>query len=314
MIKRINIIILIIILSVIFVLSIRAENWSNIDSVHFVIYHINNRKRALEVRNICEDFYVEVTDKFGVEPDRKIEIWISNSEEQFRSTVNAPISDWAVGAAYPLRGRIVIQNPTFIEDRHFELSRIVKHEIVHVMLGLYVGRNLRKIPLWFNEGLAMYFSEGWSISRHWTILGNVVTKSIIPLEDLSDRFPRNTARAQLAYAESHNAVSMIVRKYGWRNIQKIISEINKGKDFSQAFSDVTGVKLSDFEEKWMDSLNKNYKWISILSSSMVIWVVISVGFIFAYLKYRKVMHDRMEQWEEEENQTDEFFEIVGRKE
>lgn len=309
--RRVNF--LIAILSILFAISVEAEDWSTIDSAHFVIYHIDNQKRALEVRQIGENCYPEIKSKFGLVSDNKIEIWVCDSEEQFRSTVDAPIYDWAVGAAYPLLGRIVIQNPTFIENRHFELSRIVRHEIVHVMLGLAVGRNLKNVPLWFNEGLAMYFSEGWSISRHWLILGNVVTKSIIPLNNLSKRFPQNSAHAQLAYAESHNAVSMMVREYGWQNMQQIIREIAKGKSFSQAFFVATDVNLSDFEKEWMDSLNRNYKWISILSSTMVIWIVISVAFIFAYLKYRSVMRRKMKEWEKEENRTDEFFEIVERE-
>ena len=310
--RRVNLI-LTTILSILFAISVGAEDWSTIDSAHFVIYHIDNQRKAREVRQICEDFYVEIVDKFRFVPDKKIEIWICDSEKQFRSTVNAPIQDWAVGCAYPLLGRIVIQNPTFIENQHFELSRVLKHEIVHVILGLSVGDNLRNIPVWFNEGLAMYFSEGWSISRHWLILGNVITKSIIPLESLSKRFPKSSPRAQLAYAESHNAVSMMVGEYGWENIHNIIREIAKRRSFPQAFFSVTGVKLNDFESKWRDFLNKRYKWVSVLSSSMVIWIVISVTFIFVYLKYRQIMRRKMEEWEQEENQTDEFFEIVGRK-
>jgi len=298
------------ILLIFFAVDIGAEEWSRLNTEHFATYHISNEAKACEVGKISEDFYIEITDRFNFIPDKKIEIWICNSKKQFRTNVNGAIQDWAIGCAYPLIGRIVIQNPTFIEKQHFELSKIVKHEIVHVILGLYLGKNVRNIPLWFNEGLTMYLSEGWSISRHWIILGNVITQSIIPLSELSETFPQNNSLAQLAYAESHSAISMMFGEYGEAKINNIINQIGKGENFPKAFFNVTGIELNEFEKKWMDFLNTRYKWVSILSSSLVVWVLISIVFIYVYWQYRKTMHNKMEKWEQKENQKDEFFDLL----
>lgn len=308
MMRRVNFILTTILF--LFATGVNAEDWSTLNSTHFVIYHIGNQRKAREVHKICDDFLIEMIDRFGFVPDKKIELWICDSEKQFRSTVNAPIQDWAVGCAYPLLGRIVIQNPTFIEKQHFELSRILQHEIVHVILGFSVGNNLRNIPLWFNEGLAICFSEEWSISKHWLMLGSVVTQRIIPLENLSNTFPKRSHNAQLAYTESHSAVSVMIDEYGWENIREVIREVAEGKNFDQAFFNVTSVKLDDFEKKWRRSLKQRYKWISILSSSMLLWLSISVTFIWAYLKYRKITHSKIEEWEQEETQKDPFFEML----
>ncbi len=285
--------------------SAAPEQWNTLDSTHFVIHYGGNDNHAILVQRISEQFYTQVTARLGA-IDGKIDLWIL-SPRQFRSPTAAPIQDWAVGYAYPLKQRIVIKNPSIIENQNLELTRVVKHEIVHVILGGRVGKQIKEIPLWFNEGLAMYESDEWSYGRGWLMLGAVLRKSLIPLDQLVSSFPTKKHHAQLTYAESFSAVSMIARDYGDEKLREIIDFVAQGENMDSAFVLAIGMNLAQFQSRWMQYLNQHYKWPFILSSSMLLWSAITAILVLAYLRRRQTKRMKFAQWEREEQQQDEFF-------
>ena len=281
----------------------QSGKWQTLESEHFIIHYTKERKQAVSIQRVSENFYKRATNMLGT-INGKIDIWLISGKE-FHAT--APIQDWAVGYAYPLKRRIVIKNPSFLENRKLELARVVKHEIVHVIFGARVGEQMKNVPLWFNEGLAMYGSEEWSHSRYWLMLTNVFSKSIIPLDQLSYQFPEGKRLAQLAYAESFSAVSMIARDHGDKKLREITDLLAMGEDMDNALMFATGMNLAQFQQQWMQYLTKHYKWFSILSSSMLLWGAVSLIVVWAYLRRRRLKRMKITEWEEEENQQDEFF-------
>jgi hypothetical protein len=281
----------------------QSEKWHTLESNHFIIHYTKEQKQAVLLQRVSENFYQHATGMLGAITG-KIDIWLISGEE-FHAT--APIQDWAVGYAYPLKQRIVIKNPGLLENRKLELSRVVKHEIVHIIFGARVGEHIRNVPLWFNEGIAMYGSEEWSYGHYWLMLTNVFAKSIIPLNKLSSQFPKEKRLAQLAYAESFSAVAMIARDHGDEKLRKITDFLAAGEDMDTALAFATGMNLAQFQQQWMQYLNKHYKWLSILSSSVLLWGAVSFIVIWAYLRQRRLRRMKIAEWEEEESQRDEFF-------
>ncbi|MFQ6041426.1 MAG: peptidase MA family metallohydrolase, partial [Candidatus Poribacteria bacterium] len=204
----------------------RTDKWQTLETEHFIIHYTNERKQAVLLQRVSENFYQRATDMLGTITG-KIDIWLISGRD-FRAT--APIQDWAVGYAYPLKRRIVIKDPSFFENSKLELARVVKHEIVHIIFGARIGEGMKNAPLWFNEGIAMYGSEEWSYSHYWLMLTNVFSKSIIPLNKLSSQFPKEKRLAQLAYAEGFSAVSMIARESGDEKLREITDLLAMGED------------------------------------------------------------------------------------
>ncbi|HIE25749.1 TPA: hypothetical protein EYP66_00510 [Candidatus Poribacteria bacterium] len=281
----------------------QSEKWQILETEHFIIHYTNEHKQAVSLQRVSENFYKRATDMLGTIAG-KIDIWLISGRD-FRAT--APIQDWAVGYAYPLKRRIVIKNPSFLENSKLELARVVKHEIVHVIFGARIGKYMKNVPLWFNEGIAMYGSEEWSYGHYWLMLTYVFSKSIIPLNKLSNQFPKEKRLAQLAYAESFSAVSMIARDYGDEKLREITDLLAIGEDMDSALLFATGMNLAQFQQRWMQYLTKHYKWFSILSSSMILWGAVSLIVVWAYLRQRRLRRMKIAEWEEEESQQDEFF-------
>jgi hypothetical protein len=290
----------VVLMAFVFILSAGAETWKSIESDHYVIMFGESESTARDIQRIAEDFHLKITKDLGYSPEKKIVIWFYESQKEFKLASNAPIQDWAAGYAYPLSARIVIRNPASLKDKKLNLSRLVKHEITHVVFGLYVGRNLRYVPAWFNEGLAMYEAEQWSYGQYWIMLTGALSDSLFPLYELGNEFPVGESQARMAYAQSCSIVNFLVREYGEDSFRECISLLAEGRGIDEALAGAIGIDSYWLEKKWLKSIKKRYKWISLVSSWVVLWTFVVLIALLAYWR-RKVRNRRIiKRWEEEE--------------
>ncbi|MDE0041814.1 MAG: peptidase MA family metallohydrolase [Candidatus Poribacteria bacterium] len=283
------------------------ESWDLIESENYLVYYRGNVKSAQRVLDIAEDFHPKMRRLMGDIHLGKIEIWVCEAPSEFQAAVHAPIQDWAIGCAFPLSRRIVIQNPRVIVQRDFQLSQVIRHEIVHIVFGQRTQKAIGKIPRWFVEGIAIYFSGEWAPRRNDTLMKHIFSKSVIPLADLSQRFPKSENLAQLAYAESQNAVTWLAETHGVEKLWEIIDRLASGIDLDSAFRDSIGLSLSAFDAKWRKSLSQRYHWAAMLSSSHLFWGSLALFFLLVYLRYWRYKRRRLRELERESEEVDAFF-------
>ncbi len=276
-------------------------------STHFQIYHQPYERLAQDVADIAEKFYPRLDRLIGGVEMGKIEIWICETQKQFQSAVHAPIQDWAIGCAFPLSRRIVIQNPRVVIERKFQLSQVIRHEIVHVAFGQRTKAAIGDIPLWFVEGIAIYLSGEWAPHRHEVMFEHILSGSIIPLANLTERFPRSEKLAQLAYAESLNAVAWLAEIAGIEKLWEIIDLLGEGSDLDTAYKKVIGWNLTTFDVEWRSSLSQRYHWAAIFSSSYLFWGSLALLSIPIYLRWRQRARQRLTELDRQESQVDAFF-------
>jgi len=292
--------IIVITLIFLFALTANAEDWSIIESDHFMVRYTANLSTAQDIQNIAESFLPQVSSGLGYSTGRKIDIWFCETRKEFERTVNAPIQDWAAGCAYPLQARIVLLDPALSEDRRIDLTRLIEHEITHVVFGLYIKDNLNNVPRWFNEGVAMYESNDWGYSNYWTILTGTIGNSLIPLFNISEEFPESAYQARLAYAESYSIIAFMVKRYGDESLRGCIRELAKGRPFDEALASATGVNIDWLESRWLKDLKKRYKWYYLLSSSFILWggaiLILSIGLIRRKIKNQR----KIKEWDDDE--------------
>jgi len=136
-----------------------AATWESVESTHFRVYYQESTADPTVILQIAEDFYAELPQLTSRMPAGMIDIWICDTQKEFQAFVHAPIQDWAVGCAFPLSRRIVIQNPKHIALAKLQLVQVLRHEIAHVLFGQCTRKAVKEIPLWFIEGIAIYFAE-----------------------------------------------------------------------------------------------------------------------------------------------------------
>ena len=283
------------------------DSWEMLESTHFQIYHQPHERLTQDVAEIAEGFYLCLDRLIGDMEMGKIEIWVCETQKQFQAAVHAPIQDWAIGCAFPLRRRIVIQNPRVIVQREFQLSQVIRHEIVHVAFGQRTKAVIGDIPLWFVEGVAIYLPGEWAPHRHKVLFKHILSKSIIPLTDLTERFPQSERLAQLAYAESLNAVAWLVEIRGVKKLWEVIELLGEGSNLNTAYKAAIGWDLTTFDAGWRASLSQRYHWAAIFSNSYLFWATLGLLFVLIYFRCRQRRRRRLVELDLQESRVDVFF-------
>ena len=284
-----------------------AATWESVESPHFRVYYQKGTVDPASILQIAEDFYAEMPQLTSRIPAGMIDIWVCDTQKEFQTSVHAPIQDWAVGCAFPLSRRIVIQNPKHIALAKLQLTQVLRHEIAHVLFGQCTRKAVKEIPLWFVEGIAIYFAEEWVPSRHETLLKHIFSKSILPLQELERSFPRSQTGADLAYAESQDALRWLVETKGRDVLFALISELHAGSNFNTAFETVVGWDLATYDTRWRESLMERYRWVSLFSNSYILWGGFGGLALLGYLVCWNRRRRHLNRLTQQEDTIDPFF-------
>ena len=284
-----------------------SATWESVESLHFRVYYQEGTADPKSILQIAEDFYAEMPQLTNRIPAGMIDIWVCDTQKDFQASVHAPIQDWAVGCAFPLSRRIVIQNRTHIALAKLQLAQVLRHEIAHVLFGQCTRKAVKEIPLWFVEGIAIYLAEEWVPSRHETLLKHIFSKSILPLQELADGFPRSQAGADLAYAQSQDALRWLVEIKGRDVLFTLISQLHAGNNFDTAFETLVGWDLATYDVLWRESLAERYRWASFFSNSYFLWGGIGGLALLGYLVRRNRRQRHLNKLAQQEDTMDAFF-------
>ena len=161
----------------------------------------------------------------------------------------------------------------------------------------------RKIPRWFNEGLAIHISGELLLERIKLLVkaASGSGSSLLSLKEIEVYFPESDYKANLAYAEAADFVSYLYRVGGKYRIRGLLLRIAKGESFERAIMKVFGKPLPILEREWIEKLWLRYSYFPIITSSTTLWGIIVLFFIWAYIKRLKEKKKRMEEMEDEED-------------
>ena len=284
-----------------------SATWESAESSHFRVYYQENTVDPASILQMAEDFYAEMPQLTSRIPAGIIDIWVCDTQKAFQASVHAPIQDWAVGCAFPLSRRIVIQNPTHIAHAKLQLAQVLRHEIAHVLFGQYTRKAVKEIPLWFVEGVAIHFADEWVPSRHGTLLKHIFSKSILPLQELARSFPRSQTGADLAYSESQDALRWLVKVKGRDALFDIMSALHAGSNFNTAFENTVGWDLATYDSRWRESLTERYQWASLFSNSYIMWGGLGGLALLGYLVCWNRRRRHLNKLTQQEDTLDAFF-------
>jgi len=186
-----------------------VDIWRQKEGTYLRVYYTDDAVAAERVARVGDALYADIAARFDLPLQRRFEVWLTASPEQFEGIVHAPIRDWAMGYAFPLEGRIVLRNPSG-PGRLEALDRLTRHEVAHLALGLLVGDAVGEVPVWFHEGFAQYVSEPWTWHHQAGLLGGALFRKLQPLDAYAHAFPQDAEAARLAYLQAFSAIRVLV--------------------------------------------------------------------------------------------------------
>lgn len=287
-----------------------ASDYIKINTSHFVFYfHPQDDRLMKPLIDQAEVLRREIVEDIGVDFEERTKVFLAHSLRKYQEIQpGGKIPSWSAGVAYPRLNLIIIKSPRAAKRGHIDLEKVFKHEFTHIALGR-AFRGREQVPRWLDEGLAMYESREWNLSRAFSMTRAVLTDSLIPLSEITYSFPREADRARLAYSESFYLISFLINRCGREHFHRFIKEYSGGKGLKEVLMEVYGIRLEELEEKWRSYLKLRFSWIPIITSTTTLWFLITVAFIPGYLRKRRANRLKLEEWERE----DEYLTRMNRK-
>lgn len=211
---------------------------------------------------------------------------------------DAPPPGYASGVAYHGRHLVLLTMMSPKGPEATDLDETLRHELAHVALEDAVGG--KHVPVWFNEGLAIWLSgeEPWSRTR---ILAQATMQDrLIPLSELDRSMPPNPFDVNIAYAESADFTAFLLRKSDRLRFTSMIERVREGQAFDQAVKEAYNADLRKLELEWHHKLERNFSVVPILLGGSLIWIGAMVLVVFAWAKRKKRTQAILARWEREE--------------
>lgn len=274
-----------------------------IETPHFAFYfHAQDERLVRSLIDQAEELRRGIVEDLGIDFEERTRVYLAPSSKKFQEIQpKGEIPPWSVGVAYPSLNLIILKSPRATNRGHIDLRKVFKHEFTHISLGR-AFRGRERVPRWLDEGLAMYESREWDLSRVSTMTRAVLTDSLIPLSEITHSFPQEAYRAELAYSQSFYLISFLISRYGKEDFHRFIKEYSGGKRLKEVLMEVYGIRWEELEERWRNYLKLRFSWMPIITSTTTLWFLVTIVFILGYLRKRRANRLKLEEWEREDGE------------
>lgn len=211
-----------------------------------------------------------------------------------------------LAVALPEDGLMILNSEGLSKAEAGTRERTLGHELVHLLLGRLTRGEIR-VPYWLHEGMAQLLtgdrSHGSSLDLAWA----TASGRLIPLEKLDSDFPYETPRSALAYAQSASFTDYVIRKHYLLDspqtfFRQMAERPAKAKEILLWLGRPQSIQ--DLESGWMKEQGRLRNWILVISSTTLLWILISVLFLLSYRLKRRREKNVMQNWDPWEREDD----------
>jgi len=242
----------------------------------------------------------ELEAKLGLALRGPATVVLCGSTASFRNATPGMDHRHTLGVAFPGQKTLYL-NCEEIGRRPYEsFSVTLRHEVSHVIVGEVERRGNRRVPLWFDEGVAVWTSGKIPLYDQGDFRRAVAAGTLPPLADLTDAFPLDPTARGIAYEQSESFVRYLVRRYGEDAIRRILRSAARGVEFDAAVQEAVGADLAGLERRWLDSIRSRWPWLSWILETVSLFGLASVFAVFAFLVYWRRRKRKYQEWEMEE--------------
>jgi hypothetical protein len=211
----------------------------------------------------------------------------------------APPPRYAVGVAYPALGLVILSVVSPDSWLPPDLPRVLTHELSHV--ALYRAVHGRPLPLWFVEGLAVHQAGEQNLARVRTLWEAAVVGEVLPLSQLSRRFPRRPHEVNRAYAQSADLVEHLLHTEEERAaLPDLLDRVARGKSFEDAVLGAYRAELAAIDLEWRQALSERFRVLPLVLTGTALWGGIALLAIVAFIRRRRQHHEKLRRWGDEE--------------
>ena len=218
------------------------QGFKTLKTKHFLITYPPgpDEALALDMQQMLEQIYMNVTSSFSHQPKRTTQIQIMPNERWFGVRITGIPEIWTIAAC---TGDVIAITPPKIGARQrgaYDWARVIQHEFTHtVTLDLTHNR----LAHWFTEACAVAMEpSGRDYSTCQLLAQALHTDTLFDLKSINWAFvrPKTPKERPLAYAQANWMYDYITVTFGHDAILDILKNFSKTNDSQVVIKTVTG--------------------------------------------------------------------------
>jgi len=276
----------------------KGDGWSNLQVESLQIYFRGDdaglAQAIADIGPSTVDYISTVT---GTPIPEHVDVILVRDAASFANLQPSPPPSWAIGTAWTQRREIYLRTglPHIGPD---PIQKTFTHELCHIMVGSAFSEG--RPPRWLQEGVAMLFAGEMRPSDQAALVRAAVGNTLLPLAEITSRWPTSSRHAHLAYLQSVDFVAYLFRQ-GEGVLSTVIGNLAQGAELADAVASATGRPLGELEENWRRRLSIWHAIVPLVGGPNAFWGFACVLFLFAAWKRRKQKKAQLAAFEEREN-------------
>ena len=239
----------------------------------------------------------EVADQLGDVPVPDTQVYVVRSDRDFNTLTQNRIPHWGIGVAYPQAKTIILR---YRPGQTEALLRTARHEFSHILLHHAIHETGNRVPVWFNEGLAMWVAREWRLQQSFGVAVAAIRGELIPLGEVNYVLGFGANRAHLAYDQSYLAVQFVVSLGGEGALERLGGDLRDGTPFDVALFRVTGRSADRFEADFAGFVSQRFGLRALVTSEAALWLYIVLLVLIVWAGIRRKNRRTLKRWEEED--------------
>ncbi len=226
-------------------------SWRTLTEGKVTIYWYNGTQSfAQEIMQSTQSSLARLSENTGASIKKPVRLYLYGSQTDLLSSMIFP-QDWTGGVTFTRYNCIAINISSF----NLEWGKgAIAHELTHLIIGQVTLNPYNDIPVWLNEGLAMY-NQGTIDSSFITYLNLAIERNtLISASSLASPFSTDTNKALLSYAESYSIVDFLISTYGKDKMSDLLDTFRQGSTYNRALQKVYGFDMDGLNTIWQTAL------------------------------------------------------------
>jgi len=215
-----------------------------------ILWYQGDEAFARELMKVAQTVLVQLSQETGAALEKPVEIYIYASSRDLQGAMIFP-QEWTGGATFNRHGTISIG---IAPNQLGWGSRAMAHELTHLVIHQETFNPYNDLPVWLNEGLAMYFEGDLQTPFANALARAIATNTLLTVRSLSSPFSAFADEATLAYAESHSMVELLITKYGQSKMLDLLNTFRAGSGYDAALTKVYGFDMDGLNSLWRQTI------------------------------------------------------------
>ncbi|MCL2615882.1 MAG: peptidase MA family metallohydrolase [Dehalococcoidia bacterium] len=163
--------------------------------------------------------------------------------------------EWMGGGAFPNYSTIIIG------INIFNLAwgeRSLVHELTHIVNHQMTNNPYNYIPVWLDEGLAMYAEGPLDASYQNMLISALASGKLLSVRSMASPFSTDPDTARQEYAQSYSLVDFLISQYGRAKMTQLLDTFRQGSAYDAALQAVYGFDMDGLQQEWLAFAMQKY--------------------------------------------------------